>query len=213
MNINDVNIAEKTNVNKHKQPYLSSYLVFYLTWRWRAIFLLLMRSWKVGEEALKVFQAQVCSMACTEGVHWTINNDINVWQIKWLVNNLLTALTSEPLSGIDQPAVPGFVWQWREPLVPPGMNGESRQKNSLLLFQVVSVGSTNQNKKLFITSRRSKLIYLLHSHSHSQSYNELVGLFGLFKSFNLKLLIIFNKHWLLCSQLPCCWFTWKPCKW
>lgn len=60
---------------------------------------------------LIVFQAQVCSMTCTERVHWTINNDINVWQIKWLVNNLLTALTSEPLSGIDQAAVPGFVWQ------------------------------------------------------------------------------------------------------
>jgi hypothetical protein len=36
-------------------------------------------------------------MAGAEEKHWTINNDINVWQIKWLVNNLLTALTSDLL--------------------------------------------------------------------------------------------------------------------
>lgn len=77
------------------------------------LFLLSMRSWKVGKKALKVLQAQVCTLACAEEVHWTIINDINVWQIKWLVNNLLTALTSEPLLCIDQPAVPGFVWRRR----------------------------------------------------------------------------------------------------
>ena len=76
---------------------------------------------------LNVFQAQVCSMVCTERVQWTINNDINVGQIKWLVNNLLTALTSEPLSGIDQPAAPAFVSQDRS-LFGSGMNGSSRQK-------------------------------------------------------------------------------------
>lgn len=81
-----------------------------LTWRC-VVFLWSIRTWKVCGKVLKMFQAQVCTTVCTERVHWTINNDINVWQIKWLVNNLLTALTSEPLSGIDQPAVPGFVWQ------------------------------------------------------------------------------------------------------
>lgn len=78
-----------------------------------AIFLFSVRSWKVGKKALKVLQAQVCTLAYAEGVHWTVNNDINVWQIKWLVNNLLTALTSKPLLCIDQPAVPGFVWWHR----------------------------------------------------------------------------------------------------
>lgn len=53
-----------------------------------------LRSWKVSEKARLCFQAQVGSVALTKGTHWTINNDINVWQIKWLVNNLLTAVAS-----------------------------------------------------------------------------------------------------------------------
>lgn len=181
------------------------------------------RSWKVGEEALKVFQAQVCSMARTEGVHWTINNDINVWQIKWLVNNLLTALTSELLSGIDQPAVPGFVWQdgslWFPPATttttttPHGMNGESCQKNFSFAFQVACVCNENQNQRWWIITTLSQNLYL--SHSHKIIRCSVVRICRLFKSFNLKLLVSFNNsgRWLLCSQLPCCWFTWKPCKW
>lgn len=97
-----------------------------------AIFLLSMRSWKVGKKALKVLQAQVCTLACAEGVHWTINNDINVWQIKWLVNNLLTALTSEPLLGIDQPAVPGFVWRRRSLWCLLGWMDRATKKQCLL---------------------------------------------------------------------------------
>lgn len=84
----------------------------------------------MGEEAMK---AQVCRLARTERVHGTINNDINVCQIKWPVNNLLTALTSELLSGIDQPAVPWLLF-WREPLVPPGKNKRRGTPKTLCLL-------------------------------------------------------------------------------
>lgn len=42
--------------------------------------------------------------AQAEGERWSRNNDINVCQIKWLVNSPLTGLTSELLLPIDQPA-------------------------------------------------------------------------------------------------------------
>lgn len=150
-----------------------------------------MRSWKVGKKALKVFQAQVCSMACTEGVRWTINNDINVWQIKWLVNNLLTALTSEPLSGIDQPAVPGFVWQGGSLWFLLGWMERAAKKT---LFCFSSCACREQKSKqvtVHYIPYRSTFIHLWHSHK-IKSENEPVRLFRLFESFILKLLIICN---------------------
>lgn len=103
------------------------------------------RSWRVFEEALRAFQAQVGSMARAEGVRWTINDAINVWQINWLVNNLLTALTSKPFVGhIDQPAVPGFCEAGQD----GRLNERSRTKTFSCFSTVVCGSSRNQSTKV-----------------------------------------------------------------
>lgn len=159
--------------------------VSYVTWRRFAIFPL--RSWNVGEEALKMFQAQVCSMACTERVHWTVNNDINVWQIKWLVNNLLTALTSEPLSGIDQAAVPGFVWQDGSIWFLLGWMDRAAKKLPCVEKLCPSWAKIKTRSSMSPPVVK-KCRYLLHSHKLKSS-NELTRLFRLLESFNLKFLL------------------------
>jgi len=85
---------------------------------------------------------------CGEGERWTINIDINVWQIKWLVNNLLTALTSKPLSSIDLPAASDFNRAARGPgRLSAGMGG----------VQITHWGSIFKVKQLWYVWQESML--------------------------------------------------------